>query len=335
MGCWGPGNFDSDGALGVLDDYCEKLIAETLELANSKSAAEYDEYAHDQLFVNLEILFALSRNRLLRGHPEPDEVLAAKEGYLARWQAYMDKSANVWPERRAVIEETFDRFAQICQQEQKRVESLPQWVEIPAAPHPAPAEPTGPHLIFGTYGLAVPETWTASTNTVPPDSLLHFLFPVVGDVLRLPEAKLRLDRVYHTTGPSAQSSPRPPYVLLAELSIAEGDPAFSASKLEDAIEEKLQPHFEGEDANLETGYLLDRLEEFHFAGMAAWRRSPSTSSALAPQFYQSLFLHSPSKRRFLLLEFASLQQGFSATDCPDEHLVESIYCSLTAAQPED
>jgi hypothetical protein len=119
MGTWGPGNLDSDGALDELATRSAELVTQLWTRAQTKESWQADEWDHDALFVDFEILFALEEGGLLSSGtlPPPTEVDPVRDRWLAGWDAYIDElhpQPGFKEERRAVIAKTFARFRSIC-----------------------------------------------------------------------------------------------------------------------------------------------------------------------------------------------------------------------------
>lgn len=118
MGTWGSGNLDSDGALDCVSERSDELVASIWESLRDADSAEADEYEYDELFVNLEWLFAVEGAGCFNGWGLPDvaELDPVLEGWLTAWSTYFDGLAGpeFKAERRRVIEATFGRFRKIC-----------------------------------------------------------------------------------------------------------------------------------------------------------------------------------------------------------------------------
>jgi hypothetical protein len=119
MGTWGSGNLDSDGALDAIATRSEALVGEVWSSLQRLSSAEADEFEYDQLFADLEWLFALDAAGCLSlwWLPQPTAVDAATAPWLEAWEAYFRDMAgeDFLNERKGVIEETFARFRAMCE----------------------------------------------------------------------------------------------------------------------------------------------------------------------------------------------------------------------------
>lgn len=111
MGSWGPGNLENDGAQDELANICERLFNEIIELLQHPQAHEYDDEIIDQLFVKIEMVFALNDRGMLSIAPSIELLEPHLNPYIERWNSYhRDVGHGEWPERRKVIEATFDRL---------------------------------------------------------------------------------------------------------------------------------------------------------------------------------------------------------------------------------
>jgi hypothetical protein len=120
MGTWGPGNLDSDYAHDDLSGRTSTLVRTLWQRAHTKLSREADEWDYTTLFVELEILFALDAAGLLIGTrlPSSDEVRALATDYIAEWEPYyadeLGASDGAADERKLAIQNTFERFAALC-----------------------------------------------------------------------------------------------------------------------------------------------------------------------------------------------------------------------------
>jgi len=186
MGRWGPGNMDEDCALDVLCEFCAGLVKQTISLAGSQLAAEYDEVQHAQLFVNFEILFLLHEKDMLSGLPEPEELETVRDLFLKRYDKYSEQ--DPYPERRQVIVETFARFHAMCREEADGPQL--QIIEPPAVEEIAPGIDMREVLLFdGSVVLEMPAHWQLDTydkRLAPaPNHLLALVSADDPDIIRL------------------------------------------------------------------------------------------------------------------------------------------------------
>jgi hypothetical protein len=118
MGAWGPGNFENDGALGYLGDLSKGLIARVNECFADEDQSSLDLGGESILVPNVEILTLLCEH--YSGVP-PDESLVAqwRERYLRIYDEQIDDlepRGDFKDQRRAVIEQTFERLARVARQ---------------------------------------------------------------------------------------------------------------------------------------------------------------------------------------------------------------------------
>lgn len=113
MGTWGAGNLDSDYALDELSTRTHDLLTELLLRAQRKHSREWDEYDHTTLFVEFEIVFALDAHGLMSTgkFPAAAAIRALAAEFLVDYDDYLEEA---WPERRAKIVDTFEKFAVLC-----------------------------------------------------------------------------------------------------------------------------------------------------------------------------------------------------------------------------
>lgn len=138
MGTWGAGNLDSDYALDELSTRTHELLTELLLRAQRKHSREWDEYDHTTLFVELEIVFALDAHGLMIGKfPAAAAIRALATDFLTAYDDYLE---DAWPERRAKIVESFERFAVLCDKH----EGTGQLPKPPVPPAPSATKATTP-----------------------------------------------------------------------------------------------------------------------------------------------------------------------------------------------
>ena len=114
MGAWGDGNLESDGALDALANICDELFGRVMELLQHPRAHEYDDEEIDELFVRIEMIFALSERGMVKSAPAPEELEVLFEPYLKRWAAYEREAGAELPSgRERVIRTSFQRLMEI------------------------------------------------------------------------------------------------------------------------------------------------------------------------------------------------------------------------------
>jgi hypothetical protein len=132
MGAEGNSNLDNDGAADLLIDISRGLTQRILELLVHPRAHEYDDEEIAELFVRIEMLFALHDRSMLCIAPEPQELRNLIEPYFARWEAYHRKAGHEPPEtRRASIIETFQQLLRISMEV---FEQQTSWIRVERDP---------------------------------------------------------------------------------------------------------------------------------------------------------------------------------------------------------
>lgn len=338
MGTWNHGNLDCDSASDILYEQSKELVDETLKLAGSELACEYDDYDYAKLFVNFEVLFALEQAQLLRYYPNPGQVAELKDSYLASWDACTDENGNGWDHRRAVIAETFDRFRLICQKEQRRRDDMPHWVEVKA---PSVSELSrdlalSPHNVFGDLHISLPTTWQAQTSAgpseVPASTLTHSLLDHSSGRYSVGNHHFTVERVFLASGVSlAPDVERPdyPYLLMARLRVADGSGMPNVNGLVCDTKEVLSPGFQGEGEHVGGSFYFDSLEEFEFHGVQSFRcLKPSPGRGMRRR-QKDLYYHKHSADILLLLETGSIQDN-DDFHFPDKVLLQHIVDSMRA-----
>jgi hypothetical protein len=117
MGTWGPGNLDNDAAQDILADICQGFFKRVMELLQHPRAHEFDEVEFDELFVHIEMIFALSTRKMINAAPKKAELEPLFEPYLQRWENYFRENDMEPPSvRKSVIQSSFARLAEIADQ---------------------------------------------------------------------------------------------------------------------------------------------------------------------------------------------------------------------------
>jgi hypothetical protein len=115
---WGPGNFENDGALDYLDDLVEGLIAKVNECFADEDLSSLDLGGETILIPSVEILTLLCEHYIVT---PPDQSLVAQwhDRYLRIYDEQIDDlepRGDFKEQRRAVIEQTFERLARVARQ---------------------------------------------------------------------------------------------------------------------------------------------------------------------------------------------------------------------------
>ncbi|WP_042724536.1 hypothetical protein [Chthoniobacter flavus] len=114
MGAEGDDNLDNDGAGDLLAEISTALTQRILKLLVHPRAHEYDDEEIAELFVRIEMLFALHDRRMLSIAPEPEELRKLVDPYLARWEAYHRAAGHEPPgKRKASMIGTFQQLLRV------------------------------------------------------------------------------------------------------------------------------------------------------------------------------------------------------------------------------
>lgn len=106
---------ENDGAQDELANVCDELFDKVIELLNHPHAHEYDDEPIDQLFVRIEMIFALHERKMITVSPPIGKLDPLLRSYVERWDRYCREAGNgAWPERQMVIEATFDKLRSIA-----------------------------------------------------------------------------------------------------------------------------------------------------------------------------------------------------------------------------
>ena len=72
MGAWGYGSLESDGAQDTLAGICDELFSRIIQLLQHPRAHEHDDIEFDELFVRIEMIFALHDHGMINTSPNPE-----------------------------------------------------------------------------------------------------------------------------------------------------------------------------------------------------------------------------------------------------------------------
>ena len=121
MSAEGDENLDNDAAQDMLLEISKHLYARILFLLRHPRGHEYDDQEIGELFVAIEVLFALNKSGLIKYGTDPTELKAATSEYLPRWEAYHRHAGHEPPEaRKESIEVTFKHLNEIAEDFEKR-----------------------------------------------------------------------------------------------------------------------------------------------------------------------------------------------------------------------
>jgi len=111
MGAEGDNNLDNDGAGDLLAEISRELTQRILELLVHPRAHAYDDEEIAELFVRIEMAFALHERQMLSVAPEPHELRTLIDPYVARWEAYHRAAGHEPPaKRKASMIATFQQL---------------------------------------------------------------------------------------------------------------------------------------------------------------------------------------------------------------------------------
>jgi hypothetical protein len=131
MGSWGAGNFDNDDATDYLADLIEELAIQIDECLEDPERRALDEQGEAVIPTTAQILSVLVEN-FNTVPPKPKSVVRWRKGYLAVFDDEIDGLAptgNYKEERRAVIEQTFQRLEEQSRAYWKRPKAVASGAE--------------------------------------------------------------------------------------------------------------------------------------------------------------------------------------------------------------
>jgi len=333
MGTWGTGNLQSDGALDVLAKVSDDLSKRVVALLSSPLAAEYDECAYADLFVQLEVFFALDRCHLLNVYPESEELSTLRDLYLKRFDAYMKKAGGDWPERREVIVKTLDHLIYLCEKEERRRADGPQWVEVtaPEMEELAPDLNFQTHLTFGIACIQIPNTWEVSQgeDVQPPEDSLLGMLPrkQQAGTFVLEKTELRLAQCFYATGPSLEPEIVPadkaPYVLLAKLEAVDEEPYLESYNLARKSADALARLFPNPGEHVSGLMVGKEVDSFDFTGVEAFRHVDLEDQENTLSRKWHLFYVLLDETTVLVMEYAAVEDIVDF-HFPDDVLAEYI-----------
>lgn len=115
MGIFGEGNFANDGALDYVNDLVDRLAATVDECLADEERSALDEEGEAVIMPSIEIIALLCEH--CSAAPPPEETVNRwREQYLHIYDEeidFLDPKPTFKEKRRAVIERTFERLAQL------------------------------------------------------------------------------------------------------------------------------------------------------------------------------------------------------------------------------
>jgi hypothetical protein len=123
MGTWGPGNFETDLGLDVLDGICNGILAEIRKTFQLRTASLY-EAMDDVIVANVDVLATLVSHYRKSPPVRSDEVDKWKSDFLQVYDRFWapnllkdirEEQKQYIRERRVIITSTFDRLHRIIE----------------------------------------------------------------------------------------------------------------------------------------------------------------------------------------------------------------------------
>ena len=330
MGTWGSKNLENDSALNIIDDESHKLVQEIIALSKSDSAAEYDEYDHDLLFVRFEQLFALNDRGLISAWPPAREVVDLKASFLVKWNAYREEP---WPDREKEISATFDRFVTLCDAEEKRVAELPPSNVFvpPSVEEVLGSVATRSVAILSEYQVELPIDWQVNQSANPAELPMGSVLGELNEHCNLRfdmqqydagVSQLRIEELAIASGLSLEREVIPPgydpYLLLARLV---GQIKDSATPYDFCFttESQLKNFYAGQGDFISGGPTGIDIEGFDFLGCESFRHLEKIGEL---RMEREIFFHKLSESEVLVLEIGGCQDN--SDDRKDQQLVSAL-----------
>jgi len=115
MGCEGDFNLDNDAAGDLLAEISDELFERVVELLQHPRGHEYDDEEIAELFVRIEMIFALHAQSMINSAPAPAELRSLISPYFKRWTDYHEAQGHSMPCKRSeTMTQTFDRLVDIA-----------------------------------------------------------------------------------------------------------------------------------------------------------------------------------------------------------------------------
>ena len=117
MGCEGDANLDNDAAADLLCDISDGLFSRVVELMNHPRGHEYDDEEISELFVRIEMIFALHERGMIYGAPDQNAISLLIDPFIARWKKYhLDAGHDVPAQRLVSMADTFARLVSLIRE---------------------------------------------------------------------------------------------------------------------------------------------------------------------------------------------------------------------------
>ena len=117
MSAEGNNNLDNDAAADLLHSISEELYGSVIELLQHPHGHEYDDELISELFVRIEMIFALHDHAMIHAAPQQHEVGALIDPFMQRWQDFHIASGHEPPlARKRSMEDTFARLLAVVRE---------------------------------------------------------------------------------------------------------------------------------------------------------------------------------------------------------------------------
>ena len=117
MGCEGDHNLDNDAAGDLLHHITNELFNRVITLLQHPRGHEYDDEEIGELFVRIEMIFAMYDRDMVSHAPDPKELSNLIPSYFKRWTEYHEAEGHDMPCKRSeTMMQTFDKLIQISQE---------------------------------------------------------------------------------------------------------------------------------------------------------------------------------------------------------------------------
>lgn len=113
----GDYNLDNDAAGDLLSQISEDLFNRVIELLQNPNGHEYDGGLIGELFVRIEMIFALHAREMITQAPEQKELGLLIGPFVEKWQQYHRKAGHEVPSTRLQsMGETFASLLQVVRE---------------------------------------------------------------------------------------------------------------------------------------------------------------------------------------------------------------------------
>lgn len=117
MSAEGDYNLDNDAAGDLLSQISEDLFNRVIELLQDPNGHEYDGDLIGELFVRIEMIFALHAREMITHAPEQKELGVLIEPFVEKWQQYHRRAGHGVPTiRLQSMRETFASLLEVVRE---------------------------------------------------------------------------------------------------------------------------------------------------------------------------------------------------------------------------